>query len=81
MNFGQKISKFFSEDMAIDLGTANSVVYVQGRGIVIFEPSVVAVNQKPAKFWQWEKKLKNGWPYSRTHYCCTANASRGDFRF
>ena len=32
--------------MAIDLGTANSVVYVQGRGIVIFEPSVVAVNQK-----------------------------------
>lgn len=58
MNFGQKISKFFSEDMAIDLGTANSVVYVQGRGIVIFEPSVVAVNQKPAKFWQWEKKLK-----------------------
>jgi len=32
--------------MAIDLGTANSVVYVQDRGIVIFEPSVVAVNQK-----------------------------------
>jgi len=33
-------------DMAIDLGTANCVVYVQGRGIVMFEPSVVAVNQK-----------------------------------
>jgi rod shape-determining protein MreB len=39
-------TKLFSEDMAIDLGTANSVVYVQGRGIVMFEPSVVAVNQK-----------------------------------
>jgi rod shape-determining protein MreB len=39
-------AKLFSEDMAIDLGTANSVVYVQGRGIVMFEPSVVAVNQK-----------------------------------
>jgi len=36
----------FSQDLAIDLGTANSVVYVRGRGIVIFEPSVVAVNQK-----------------------------------
>jgi len=41
-----KFMSVFSEDMAIDLGTANSVVYVQGRGIVIFEPSVVAVNQK-----------------------------------
>ncbi|MFA6375985.1 MAG: rod shape-determining protein [Candidatus Paceibacterota bacterium] len=44
--FWQKFAKLFSEDMAIDLGTANSVVYVQGRGIVMFEPSVVAVNQK-----------------------------------
>jgi len=41
-----KISKFFSEDIAIDLGTANSEVYVRGRGIVIQEPSVVAINQK-----------------------------------
>jgi len=46
MMFWQKFAKLFSEDMAIDLGTANSVVYVQGRGIVMFEPSVVAVNQK-----------------------------------
>lgn len=46
MNFWNKFTKLFSEDMAIDLGTANSVVYVQGRGIVIFEPSVVAVNNK-----------------------------------
>jgi len=36
----------FSEDIAIDLGTANSLVYVKGRGIIISEPSVVAVNQK-----------------------------------
>jgi len=46
MNFWKNFTKLFSEDMAIDLGTANSVVYVQDRGIVIFEPSVVAVNQK-----------------------------------
>jgi len=41
-----KILRLFSEDIAIDLGTANSEVYVRGRGIVIQEPSVVAVNQK-----------------------------------
>jgi rod shape-determining protein MreB len=36
----------FSKDVGIDLGTANTLVYVKGRGIVINEPSVVAVNQK-----------------------------------
>ena len=36
----------FSQDIAIDLGTANSLVYVRGRGIIMTEPSVVAVNQK-----------------------------------
>lgn len=41
-----KILKLFSEDIAIDLGTATSLVYVKGRGIVIQEPSVVAINQK-----------------------------------
>ena len=35
---------FLSADMAIDLGTANTVVYVKGRGIVLNEPSVVAVH-------------------------------------
>src|SRR6201995_3149564 len=34
---------FMSADMAIDLGTANTLVYVQGRGIVLNEPSVVAI--------------------------------------
>src|SRR3989338_1017902 len=35
-----------SKDIGIDLGTANTLVYVKGRGIVINEPSVVAINQK-----------------------------------
>src|SRR5260370_27327998 len=35
---------FLGRDMAIDLGTANTLVYVRGRGIVLNEPSVVAVN-------------------------------------
>ncbi len=41
-----RIHKWFSYDMGIDLGTATTLVYVAGRGIVINEPSVVAVNQK-----------------------------------
>ncbi len=42
----KKFLRFIAEDIAIDLGTANSRVYVRNRGIVFTEPSVVAVNQK-----------------------------------
>jgi len=42
----KEIFRHFSQDIAIDLGTANSLVYVRGQGIVISEPSVVALNQK-----------------------------------
>ncbi|MBI4137658.1 MAG: rod shape-determining protein [Candidatus Sungbacteria bacterium] len=41
-----KVLGYFSKDIGIDLGTANTLVYVRGRGIVINEPSVVAINQK-----------------------------------
>ena len=34
----------FNNKIAIDLGTCNSLVYVQGRGVVLYEPSVVAIN-------------------------------------
>ncbi len=46
MNIFGKILSYFGQDIAIDLGTANCEVYVRGRGIMIQEPSVVAVNQK-----------------------------------
>jgi rod shape-determining protein MreB len=39
----RRLSRLFSSDIAIDLGTANTVVYVPGQGIVLNEPSVVAV--------------------------------------
>src|SRR3989344_2052415 len=42
----KNLRKLFSHDIGIDLGTANTIVYLGGRGIVINEPSVVAVNQK-----------------------------------
>lgn len=41
-----KILGKFSKDVGIDLGTATTLVYVKGKGIVINEPSVVAINQK-----------------------------------
>jgi rod shape-determining protein MreB len=37
------VTGIFSNDMAIDLGTANTLVYVRGRGVILSEPSVVAV--------------------------------------
>src|SRR3979411_3448063 len=40
--FGRMLG-FLSADLAIDLGTANTLVYVKGRGIVLDEPSVVAI--------------------------------------
>ncbi len=41
-----KVRKFLSHDVGIDLGTANTLVYLSGHGVVVNEPSVVAVNQK-----------------------------------
>jgi len=43
------LSSFFGRDMAVDLGTANTLVYVRGRGIVLDEPSVVAINVKDGR--------------------------------
>src|SRR5450756_2649544 len=37
---------YFSSDLAIDLGTANTLIYVRGKGIVLNEPSVVAIRQE-----------------------------------
>lgn len=45
-NLPKKFRERFSRDIGIDLGTANTLVYLRGRGIVLNEPSVVAVNQK-----------------------------------
>src|SRR3989338_4217320 len=45
----QKFYKMFSNDIGIDLGTANTLVYLREHGIVINEPSVVAVNQKTGR--------------------------------
>ena len=43
MGFFSNLLKFGSQNMAIDLGTANTLVYVEGQGIILNEPSVVAI--------------------------------------
>jgi rod shape-determining protein MreB and related proteins len=45
MAFFKSIFSLFSSDLAIDLGTANTLVYAKGRGIVVSEPSIVAINK------------------------------------
>ena len=41
----KSLFSLFSSDLAIDLGTANTLVYAKGRGIVVSEPSIVAINK------------------------------------
>jgi rod shape-determining protein MreB len=45
----KRLQGYFSNDLAIDLGTANTLIYVKSRGIVLNEPSVVAVQHQPGR--------------------------------
>jgi len=49
MSLGSKLADAFSSDIGIDLGTCNTLIYVRGKGIVISEPSVVAVERGQQK--------------------------------
>ena len=49
MGIFEKITKIWSQDMAIDLGTANTLVVLKGQGVVLNEPSVVAVVEEKGK--------------------------------
>jgi hypothetical protein len=60
---------FMSADMAIDLGTANTLVYAKGRGIVLAEPSVVAIADVKGK-----KQSRPPWTRSR-NCCYSANTN------
>ncbi len=49
LGFLRSLSNFMANDIAIDLGTANTLIYMKGRGIVLNEPSVVAVEARTRK--------------------------------
>ena len=67
----RKFFSFLSQDIAIDLGTANTLIYVKGKGIVLNEPSVVALSnekkdQKPkvlAVVMRQKQCWSNTWKY------------------
>ncbi len=56
MNFMYNI---FSSDLAVDLGTANTLIYVKGRGVVSSEPSVVAINSNTKEILAIGQEAKN----------------------
>jgi len=58
MVFG-KIFSMFSNDLAIDLGTANTLIYVKGKGIICSEPSVVAINNDTKEILAVGSEAKN----------------------
>ena len=59
MKFGKK-----SADIGIDLGTANTIVFVKGKGIVVREPSVITVEKSTKKIVAVGKEAKNyDWTY------------------
>ena len=65
--FKEKIYKLFSNNIGIDLGTTNTLVYLHNYGIVINEPSVVAVNQKTGQVVAVGSQAKQMLGRTRTH--------------
>lgn len=55
----KNINEFLSNDIGIDLGTANTLVYIPGKGVIINEPSVVAINEKTGRVVAVGNEAKN----------------------
>src|SRR6267143_2118989 len=55
----RSVFSLFSSDLAIDLGTANTLVYAKGKGIVVNEPSIVAINKNSGEVVASGKEAKN----------------------
>ena len=73
----RKLLSYLGQDIAIDLGTANSLVYVRGKGIVIQEPSVVAVNQKTGQILAIGNEAKNMVGRTPAHIVATRPLIKG----
>ena len=60
------LNRYFSQDMAIDLGTASTLIYIKEQGIVLNEPSVVTIEANSKKILAvGEEAKKNGGAYTR----------------
>ena len=63
----KKLYQRFSNDIGIDLGTANILVYLRGHGVVINEPSIVAINRKTAQIVAVGHEAKAMWGKTPAH--------------
>lgn len=69
------LRNYFSQDIAIDLGTANTLIYVKGKGIVLDEPSVVAIRYEGGN--GGKKSDRSCWPQGQTNAGQGAGQYRG----
>ena len=67
----------FGEEVGIDLGTANVLIYVDGKGIVLEEPSVVAINRDTNEILAVGSDAKRMIGQDAGQYRCDKAASRG----
>jgi hypothetical protein len=68
INLFDAILGMFSNDLAIDLGTANTLVYLKGKGVVISEPSVVAVRFRAEEgLGRRHRGQEHAWPHAGKH--------------
>lgn len=72
---------FDYNDIGIDLGTANVLVYIKGKGIVLREPSVVAIDRNSARWWQWARSPRHVGQNAGQYHCRTPLAGRRDLQF
>jgi len=73
----KKFYEKFSNDIGIDLGTANTLVYLRGHGIIINEPSIVAVNQKTGQIVAVGRAAKDMWGKTPGHIQIVRPLSEG----
>lgn len=73
----KKFYEKFSNDIGIDLGTANTLVYLRGHGIIINEPSIVAVNQKTGQIVAVGREAKDMWGKTPAHIQIVRPLSEG----
>ena len=72
---------FLSSDLAIDLGTANTLVFAKGKGIVVSEPSIVAVNRVTGQGGgRRQGRQGDARPHARQHRRDPADEGRRDRR-
>jgi len=73
------ILRLFSSDLAIDFGTANTLIFMKGKGIVLSEPSIVAIKEDEKGGSKVLGSQKDAGPDPRKHYGHPSHEGWGDW--